>query len=421
MRSNRASVLLSVFVPFFIGSSVAAVQGICEPPLPDPPPEVCSLDDGIIFVEALDQHTLLWQQENGFDRFNLYRGLRGDLADADHDGALDANGACLQNGTAGLTYADFLAPPPGDAFLYLVTGVGPAGESDLGQASSGAERPNATPCGAGYPPVIESVAVVQDSVDRVARCDLTAYLKGLLCANGIPSGMFVEEPAASLTVGYSGAHLTARVTDPDSIPGHEDVLLVAAEFPLAAPGAPDPLHRDVTLLDDGGSLSTPFPQISAAAPEACGGDPECPSCSPAIYPLTSGDSTAEEHSFTRALAFVTTQGTFEGLTGITSQGHYPLALDCIAASGAREPIFIQRPAGESVPFLVQAVDRAGNLDTWPGAPSLILEQTRYSCEADDCTCCILLSDSPSAECVGRQGLVGVAGSGFENGFCIDLL
>jgi len=420
MRQLPASVVSAVVILLISPASVPA-QGICEPPLPDPPPEVCSLDDGLIFLEAIDEQTFLWQQETGFDRFNLYRGRRQDLVDADHDGALDTNGSCVQNGTTGLSYSDFVVPATGDAFLYLVTGVGPAGESDLGMASSGVVRPNVAPCGGfGHAPAIESVTLVSDTDDRSAVCDMTLYFQGLLCGSGIRSSMLAQVPTLSLSVTYSGARLEALVTDPDSVPGHEDILLVASEFPTSDPEGPDPMRRSIALLDDGATGTTSFDQVSATGPEACGGDPDCPTCVAATYPLTSGDGTAGDRLSTRSLALVTPTGALEGMPGVGAQGHYGLALDCIAASRGREPIRIQQPAGTGIPLKVEAVDRAGNLSVWPDQPRLTLEEPRFSCQGDACSCCLLLSDDPGAECGDRPGLVGVPGSGFENGFCVDV-
>ncbi len=111
--------------------------------------DVCDLDDGLIYVSGT--FPLTWQPERGtnpadpIDRYSLYRGVLSALADADGDGAAESYGVCL-TASAGVSYNDAATPAAGDGFFYIVTGHTAAGETPMGNASSGAPRPNTSPC-----------------------------------------------------------------------------------------------------------------------------------------------------------------------------------------------------------------------------------------------------------------------------------
>jgi hypothetical protein len=111
--------------------------------------DLCDLDDGLVLVQAQGMQAnavISWQMEAGASRFNVYRANLPGLTDPDHDGAASSYGSCFASGIPGPTCVDFQIPPTGRAFLYIVTGVGPAGEFGFGTASSGAPRPNVAPC-----------------------------------------------------------------------------------------------------------------------------------------------------------------------------------------------------------------------------------------------------------------------------------
>ena len=110
--------------------------------------DVCDLDDGLILIAFGDQTSVEWQQENGFESWNLYR---GDL------GVLKTTGVYTQNpdtipvamhacDLATPAIPDTLNPLLGQAFFFLVTGVHNGIEGSLGANSAGVERPNDTPC-----------------------------------------------------------------------------------------------------------------------------------------------------------------------------------------------------------------------------------------------------------------------------------
>ena len=87
-----------------------------------------------------------WDALPGAGTYNVYRISLGSFVDADSDGAADSYGTCLDSGLPANADSDGPAPPAGSAFAYLVTGKNIVGEGTLGRASTGAGRPNASPC-----------------------------------------------------------------------------------------------------------------------------------------------------------------------------------------------------------------------------------------------------------------------------------
>lgn len=111
--------------------------------------DVCDLDDGLIFVLFLDQAGLEWQEEQGFDSWNWYRGdfgaflSTGELTQEPGTNPL----AVRQCGLLAAATLDVLpAPTPGVLAFYLVSGVVSGVEGDLGTASSGTPRFSHHPC-----------------------------------------------------------------------------------------------------------------------------------------------------------------------------------------------------------------------------------------------------------------------------------
>jgi len=114
--------------------------------------DACDLDDGLILITVPAPGSVTWQQETGYEMFNLYM---GDLAVLRQSalytqqflhacrlpmtGAADPSWAC----TPACSPSD---PAPGTTVFYLVTGVHDGVEGSLGTDSSGIPRPNANPC-----------------------------------------------------------------------------------------------------------------------------------------------------------------------------------------------------------------------------------------------------------------------------------
>jgi len=88
-------------------------------------------------VGSVTDAILSWSADQFADTYNVYRGLRADLADL----------ACLTPDVAGLSTGDgggVLAP--GSRFVYYVTGANCRGESTAGFMTGGAERVLPLPC-----------------------------------------------------------------------------------------------------------------------------------------------------------------------------------------------------------------------------------------------------------------------------------
>jgi Putative metal-binding motif/Galactose oxidase, central domain len=110
--------------------------------------DVCDLNDGVILMDLPDQSTVEWQQETGFESFNLYR---GDLAVLRATGLYtqDPNAVPLADRQCGLSAVstfDVADLPVGKGVFFLVTGVHLDVEGSLGANCAGVQRPNANPC-----------------------------------------------------------------------------------------------------------------------------------------------------------------------------------------------------------------------------------------------------------------------------------
>lgn len=113
--------------------------------------DVCDLNDGLILVTLTDQYQINWQQEEGFQAFNEYR---GNLAVLRQSGVYTQDPATTPLAERNCyvfdpSVSDGPEPPIGQGVFYLVTGMSGGIESDLGNNSSGVPRPNSNPCTSG--------------------------------------------------------------------------------------------------------------------------------------------------------------------------------------------------------------------------------------------------------------------------------
>jgi hypothetical protein len=125
------------FIPHALGGYTARSAQWTAPEAAPP-----GAPDGLRAEGGAEVTYLRWP-DAGTPRYHLYRGRIAELrAGAGYTTA----GSCfatLEQEQA----LDIAAPPPGDAFYYLVTAVREFGiEGSLGKNSLGAERPNAVPC-----------------------------------------------------------------------------------------------------------------------------------------------------------------------------------------------------------------------------------------------------------------------------------
>lgn len=281
----------------------------------------------------------------------------------------------------------------------------------------------------GEPPVIQNVSLTQGGGLGQATCDYTKVLEGFLCMGGVPLDQ-IEPPIPTITisVGYSELQFQVQVTDPNSVAGGQsDILLVSASYQRSNQGG-TPVETSLVILDDGGTNNFNYSQQGIEIQEGCTDQPNdsvCPgrsvSCASAVYTLTSNDGVANDTTFTRGFALISNTFNLTAPTGISLGSKASLALNCVARDKGQYPAFADVALGQGVSFKIEAVDRAGNLATWPAQPQASFTQTNFSCTGDECACCFLLSSQPGADCADRPGLRGVPGSGFENGLCVDLL
>lgn len=281
----------------------------------------------------------------------------------------------------------------------------------------------------GDPPVIQNVTLNQGGALGQAVCDYTKVLEGFLCMGGIPLDQIqAPMPTITITVGYSELQFQIQVTDPNTpAGGPTDILLVSASYQRSNQGG-TPVETSLVILDDGGTNNFNYAQQGIEIQEACTDQPPdtvCPgtsvSCSSATYTLTSNDTAANDATFTRGFALISNTFNLTAPAGVTLGSKASLALNCVARDKKQFPAFADVALGQPVSFKIEAVDRAGNLATWPAHPTGTFSQTTLACTGDDCACCFLLSSQPGADCADRPGLLGVPGSGFENGLCVDLL
>ncbi|HYV18098.1 MAG TPA: MopE-related protein [Verrucomicrobiae bacterium] len=110
--------------------------------------DACDLDDGYIMVSVFDRNYVEWQGDTSFTSFNEYRGDLSRLrqfGEHTQDPAVVAL-AMRTCGTTDTWATDDVSMPVGKGVFYLVTGIGPGGESSLGTTSFGVQRTNANPC-----------------------------------------------------------------------------------------------------------------------------------------------------------------------------------------------------------------------------------------------------------------------------------
>jgi len=354
--------------------------------------DACDLDDGVIEVWVGAANQVRWQQEAGFDLYDLYRGDLGALEDTDGDGAAQNYGSCLAENLTGPTFTDAGMPQVGQGFIYLVTGRTAAGESDLGTASSGAPRPNVSDCTAvfGVPPVIHSLSAT--SSEQQVSCDLTTSLLGRVCTLGVPGA----QASAPIVVHgtYTEVRIESQVTDADSTPPTPDVTGVIASLLGVAAGS-----LDVGLLDDGSTAVFSELQRTGDYGLNCTLDPQTCSCTMQSFPLVSGDTAGADTAFTRTIALV-------------DANLSTLVQDCVMQARQELPVVVG--AGAPVTIQVTAHDAAGHATAWPSAPTVVPGSGSYSCTGDPCGCCLLTAGDPVAECAGLPGLLA---PDFPSGVC----
>jgi hypothetical protein len=301
---------------------------------------------------------------------------------------------------------------PGD--IYKVVADADQSEAETDESDNVLQFDPIPPPLFGQAPVFGSAVATQTQAEAI--CDYTAVLQGLLCESGLTADMFTAPfPTETITARYTEARLGAQVTDPDSTPALNDILLVAASY--LAPQGGGTVEVSLVLLDDGGTASFSFPQ-DGSRPEHCEVDPAalvC-RCEAATYSATSRDPVASDTVFTRVMPLV------KNGPGVAGANASAMLTNCIARANALRASWAAAPFNQVLDFKFEAVDREGNIATWPALLPVTPEPSEVTCSGDACGCCLLLSTEPTADpaaggCAGLPGLAGVPGSGFEIGLC----
>jgi hypothetical protein len=265
----------------------------------------------------------------------------------------------------------------------------------------------------GDPPVIQSVDFVGSQQTIV--CDVSNFVRVQLCAafGFAPSTYTMQQPTINLSLSYTDILMKVRATDPNSTPTTNDVLLVGASY------VHDSKETTLLVFDDGSQLQ--FPQLQAVPePTDCSdyhfdatsdfcptfGFPDTMPCKNVTYQLASNDATASDGEYSRGYAFATFQGTFA-----------PAAIDCFAQELKRPTVSTEGVVNHELGFKIEAVDRSGNIATWPTSPSVLVTGSDLVCSGDDCACCLLSSANALVDCRGKDGFFGAPGTGYEGGFC----
>jgi len=110
-------------------------------------PDLATLPPGEIQnLRFTGQTAFAWDARADAVSYNVYRGALGGFTDTNADGAADSYGSCLDPGLTSASDIDASIPSGGGGYFYLITGRNPGGEGPLGNASSGAPRPDIAPC-----------------------------------------------------------------------------------------------------------------------------------------------------------------------------------------------------------------------------------------------------------------------------------
>jgi len=199
---------------------------------------------------------------------------------------------------------------------------------------------------------------------------------------------------------YTQLQFKVKVTDPNSTTPGSDILLVSASFVTDPNATTNKEETSLVLFDDGSAGEFPYTQPAApvgledCTPTSTDGVLSDCRCQQGRYTLRSGDTLAKDGIYERDFA----------LFNVREQNGRTLIGDCIAREKHQAP-FSSTVSGVTLEFRIDAVDKAGNVATWPTKPTAVVHQNTYSCTGDDCMCCILATGVPRA-CQGRPGLIG---------------
>src|SRR5262245_49483482 len=278
----------------------------------------------------------------------------------------------------------------------------------------------------GDPPVIETVEPNFFDSQGHVECDFSEIMQGYFSPFfGVPcsdvtfvagngwqlaephdSGPLSPGPGVFIEGQFGEITLKVKVSDPNSPPppGQTNILLVSASYP-----DPDPANKtesSLVLFDDGSFNKFKFPQKITTFGEACSTDVVTGACVCAgtKFDVVSGDQTGADGTFTRKLALPDKRSLPPTAAGFLQ--------DCIMRSTGDTPILASQ--GDVYDFKIEAVDRQGNLTTWPTRLKAVIGTSNFACSGDPCACCFLQSNDPISQC---KNLEGVLSPLFPDGYC----
>jgi hypothetical protein len=361
--------------------------------------------------------TVQWNASGGVDLYEAYVGtLPATMMGSRAGGPFDHQCLAPDLGAGGgfVTTTDHAIPPLGTGFYYLLSGKNGCGEGDLGATSLGQPRPLPLACGEPHPqpPVVNAVEVTATPATAICP-EYDTIIRAFLCeAGGITPDMYTLSPGPSLEIhaGYSDVVMQVSTPDPAASPVPPSSPLSV----LATPGLQQSPPTPVSLVDDGSLIVTPETQAGANG-ENCVVDPGAGvcSCTRKVFELYSHDAVAGDGLFTRRLAFYPAGGLNSPASDVL--------VNCVDRRQAAMRFVTTAPAGSPTPFTIDVWDSAGFVTHWPVVFPISPQTPTVTCQGDACACCLYLSTNPVGECHGLDGLIGVPGSGFENGVCKDLL
>jgi hypothetical protein len=249
----------------------------------------------------------------------------------------------------------------------------------------------------GQPPVIESVNFdPPDGSQTEIVCDVTEQMFASICVQDGVTGVELFPDFINVRINYTEGRLDAVVTDPNTTEEEgSDILLVAASFVL---GEEDSLEENTLVLFDDGSTNTfPFEQTGTRNMNCSFdtfGNCSCSIGATISSLLNSNDTTAEDGVFSRGMAFY---------SGSFNPNENSIVQYCIARDRHQSPKQ-QVAAGTPISFRIDAVDRSGNLATFPESRDITVQTTTFTCEGDLCACCIATASGGFDQCRGLEGL-----------------
>ena len=211
-----------------------------------------------------------------------------------------------------------------------------------------------------------------------------------------------NEPGIFIQGTYGEAIFKVSVTDPNSTTAQNNLLLVGASY-VPPTGSTSKTETTLVLFDDGQSNKFKNSQANPSTGDVCTVNPDgsC-DCTKAEWDVTSGDTTAKDDVWTRTMAFVNSET-------------QPLLKDCIMRE--RQETLASAPPGSTLTFKIEAVDRQGNLATWPSRLVGVTDSNRgqFACNGDPCGCCFLWTQSPADPLC--NGVPGMTSPSFPDGMC----